>query len=220
MPEMAKLLAFPTLPGRLGAPTLGHVEAGELASRWLSIPSAARSDSDRQTYLAGAETYFALVKLLYDQQNTAPALVAEEAAELFNSIVKSEGPIGLFDERDYLLGEFALTAGAAFRQLGRRQDTERWLNRAESSFRHTLNPAPKLAEVAYHRLALKYDSRELEDVLELIPSLTSSYLKLGMRREFSKTEFLRAMTLKVSGRQHEASAVFNALANELDANVD
>ena len=160
---------------------------------------------------------YGLARLLYDHLDSSPA---EEAGELFDSIVESKCPVGLFEERDYLLGQCALTAGAASRQLGRRQDTERWLNRAESSFRHTLNPAPKLAEVAYHRLALKYDSRELEDVLELIPSLTSSYLKLGMRREFSKTEFLRAMTLKDSGRQQEASAVFNVLANELDARVD
>jgi tetratricopeptide (TPR) repeat protein len=217
---VCEAVAAHRLVSSLAWPTDLFGERDEILSQLALVARMQSGQVGTVKAMAVWEREYGLATLLHDHLDTSPAEVAEEAGELFDSIVESKCPTGLFDERDYLLGQCALTAGAASRQLGKRQDTERWLNRAESRFRRTLNPAPKLAEVAYQRLALKYDSRELEDVLELIPSLTSSYLKLGMRREFSKTEFLRAMTLKNRGRQQEASAVFNVLANELDASVD
>ena len=113
------------------------------------------------------------------------------------------------------MGEFALIAGGAFRQLGRREESFRWFERAEAGFRHTLNPAPKLAEVAYSRLALKYDVRQFSEVLELIPSLLKSYRKMGMAKEFAKTEFLRGMTLKAMERTEAAQRCFEELSAAL-----
>jgi tetratricopeptide (TPR) repeat protein len=126
----------------------------------------------------------------------------------------------LFDERDYLLGEAALTVAESSRQLGIHSECDRWLDRAEASFRHTLNPAPKLSEIAYLRLALKYDQRKYEDVVDLAPGLAQSFAKLEMRKEHLKTRFMRAMAIKGSGDWYASHEEFTRLADELDASRD
>src|SRR5207249_5273869 len=93
---------------------------------------------------------------------------------------------------------------SACRLLGRREEAERWLDRAEAGFRHTVNPAPLMANVAYERLALHYEMRRYERVFDLLPSLRVSFEKLNMRREVLKCRFLEAASLKDVARQDEA----------------
>src|SRR5262249_35104686 len=133
----------------------------------------------------------------------------------FSWLGNTEVRIGLFDERDYLCGEIAFLAAAALRLLGNREEAGRWLNRSEGNFRHTLNPAPKLADVSYLRLAMTYDARQFQDVIEMTPSLVRSFSKLNMPRELCKTLFLEAMALKASGRS-DALKAFQMLADNLD----
>ena len=137
----------------------------------------------------------------------------QHAAALYDRI-SACASVGLFDEKDYFLGETALIAGQAFRQLGHRDDAERWLDRADACFRHTLNPGPSLANVTYARLALKYEMRRYQEVVELVPSLSRSYERLGMAAEASKTRFLLAASLKLVGRQAEAYNLLELLRAE------
>jgi len=112
--------------------------------------------------------------------------------------------VGLFDERDYFVGETAVLAAAASRLLGHREEAFRWLDRAEAGFRHVVNAAPGMANVAYARLSLRFEMGRYEDVIDLVPSLGTSFGKLGMRPEVAKCSLLAAMSLKQVGRRGEA----------------
>ena len=139
-----------------------------------------------------------------------------QASSIYWSLRAKDGSCGLFDEADYFLGETALLAASALRILGEREETETWLQRAEAGFRHTVNPGPLLAQCAYVRLALQYDKRRYQEVLDLLPSLLESFGKFGMRAESAKTRFMEAMTLKECSRRGEAFEKFTALRDTLD----
>jgi tetratricopeptide (TPR) repeat protein len=162
--------------------------------------------------LGDADVLLSVCNLLRDQVNTSPAEISEKASRLHGWLVGTHPAVGFFDEREYFLGETALTAGAAFRLLGKRDETERWLDRADASFRHTLNPAASLARVAYVRLTLRFDMRRYDDVLELLPSVSLTFQKVGMPAELAKCHFLEAMALKDLGRDEEAKEKLEYLA--------
>ena len=94
--------------------------------------------------------------------------------------------------------------------MGRREETERWFDRADSSFRHTLNPSPNLARVAYARLALRFDMRRYDDVLELLPSV-ADLQEVGDGPRVGKVPVLEAMALKDLGRNQDAMAKLEGL---------
>jgi tetratricopeptide (TPR) repeat protein len=147
---------------------------------------------------------------------TAPATVVNEAGSLYLSIASNGRALGLFDERHYFLGETALIAGTACRYIGNFEEAERWLDRSESAFRHTINPAPLLANLSYARLALRLDVGKYADVLELLPSLVSSFQKLGMELEADKSRFMEVKVLMQLGRTEECLTVLTSL-RESDA---
>jgi len=140
-------------------------------------------------------------------------MVAAETADIYQWIARPICDLGLFDERDYFLGQTALLAGIAARHLGNREEGFLWLDRAEAGFRHTMNPAPGLANVAYARLALRFEMGRYQDVLELAPSLEASFTKLGMHVEGAKCRFLVGVTLKIAGEHGSAARVLSPLAD-------
>jgi len=215
MPEIARVLQFPVRSRRIEEP-LTPAEAFRAAEAYLALPSQDREQIDLTTK---TDVLFAICRLLYERRDSKPSEVAAEAASLFSRI-RDSASVGLFDEKDYLLGELALISGNATRQLGRWADSDRWLNRAESCFRHVVNPGPKLAEVAYLRLALRFDQRQFADVLELVPSLEMSFERLEMSRERNKAAFLGAMCLKALSRDGEARQRFDALSQRLDSDQE
>jgi tetratricopeptide (TPR) repeat protein len=206
MPETAKILHFPS---KAQSSSLSREEALGRARSYLETPIESRDGS--VTSLFDADVLLAVCSILRDQANTAPSQVADASSHLYRCVVGNGTGVGFFDERDYFLGELALIAGGSCRLLGRREDTELWLDRSEASFRHTLNPAPMLARTAYIRLALRYDMRRYEDVLELLPSVALSFAKFGMDEELSKCRFLEALSLKDVGREDESMAVLQRL---------
>jgi tetratricopeptide (TPR) repeat protein len=217
MPETARILAFPA-PRR--AEPMSPQEAREEARCYLERGSDERNVEETNRYLSEPEILSAVCRLLRDVWNSKPDFVVAEASFLYSWLSSFEGGSFLFDERDYLLGETALLTAGGYRLLGNGEQTERWLARAESGYRHTVNPAPLLAEVAYMRLALWYDRRRYEDVLELLPSTLKSFEKLGMRADVSKARFLEAMTLKECSRNGEAFSKFTALKRSLSEETD
>ena len=179
-------------------------EARVLARSYLSTPRDDRSEERIQTVLTDADCFLALCSELKERCDAEPAVVWEEASQLYGWLKRCQGTLGLFDERDYFAGECALTAGNAARLLGKRDEAEIWFDRADAAFRHTVNPAPVLANVSYARLTLFYDRRQYDRVFDLVTSLAESFRKLEMTRERLKCDFLEAMTLKESSRQDEA----------------
>jgi len=95
--------------------------------------------------------------------------------------------------------------------MGVREEAALWFDRADASFRHTVNPAPYLTNVAHARLALYYDMRRYDHVLELLPSVASSLEKLKMTRELFRCQYLEASALKESGRLAEARSKLREL---------
>lgn len=200
------------------APVFLSADAAERAARlYLHTPFEDRSEGDRRDCLGNPDIVLSICALLGKQRDSAPANVAVEAADLYRWIARPGVDLGLFDERDYFLGQAALLAGIATRHLGRREEAFLWLDRAEAGFRHTLNPAPGLANVSYARLALRFEMGKYQDVLELTPSLEASFLKLRMNGEAAKCRLLLSMALKQTGENLKALAALDGLEKELSA---
>jgi tetratricopeptide (TPR) repeat protein len=143
-----------------------------------------------------------------------------EAGAIYGWLKSSEEGVGVFDERYFFLGESAFLAGAGARLIGQRQEAARWLERAEASFRNTVNPGPNLANVAYARMALKFEMGEHEDVLELVPELRSTFEQFGMQLESAKCSLLEAMALKGKGNTSAALALLNPICKWSEDAID
>lgn len=213
MSETARVLPFP----RRWQVPLSPGEVGETARAFLEKGVGERSQEETDRPLCDPDVVSSICKLLAEAVNSEPKLVSQRASALYCWLNSREGDYGLFDEREYFLGDAARLAAAAFRHLGDREETEIWLERAEASFRHTVNPGPPLTQVAHIRLALAYDKRRFKEVLEIIPSLLKSFEKFGMRSEAAKTRFLEAMALKSCSRYREAFDKFTSLSETLNA---
>lgn len=174
------------------------------AQSFLAVPAGERSKEHRERFLGSPETLLAICAYLGRHRDSAPAAVAGDASDVYHWIARGGCALWLFDERDYFLGETALLAGIATRHLGKREEAFLWLDRAEAGFRHTMNPAPGLASVAYARLALRFEMGRYQDVLELAPSLEASFSKLRMDPEVAKCRLLLATTLKMVGEHAKA----------------
>jgi tetratricopeptide (TPR) repeat protein len=201
MSHSAKILAFPIQ----AVPEWLSPRQAEVAGRqYLAMPLTDRSDDYRERFLSSPDVLMSIASILRHDRDAAPAKVLLEAADIYRWISKPECELGLFDERDYFLGEMALIAGGVSRQLGRREEAFLWLDRAEAGYRHTMNPAPGLANVAYARVAIRFEMGRYQDVLELTPSLEASFAKLKMDVEAVKCRLLLAMTLKQTGESGRA----------------
>jgi tetratricopeptide (TPR) repeat protein len=208
MIHSAKILPFPP---RAGSASLSPKQAELAAADFLAIPMEERSDSERQRFLDSPDVLLAICLVLKRSRDLSPGVVLKEAVDIYRWISRPNCDLGLFDERDYFLGEMALIAGGVCRQLGGREDAFLWLDRAEAGFRHTLNPAPGLANVAYARLALRFEMGRHQDVMELAPSLEASFTKLRMEVEAAKCRLLLATTLKIAGHHSRALELLDRL---------
>ena len=176
-----------------------------LVEAFLSVAQDERSCDLINTTFGDGDQLNTLLTHLWDESNKNPSLVSREAIGIHAWLTAREQQFFLFDERDYSLGESALLAGASLRLLGARDDCERWFDRADASFRHTVAPAPLLARVAFQRLSLRFDLLRYDDVLELLPSVALTFSKLGMAVELAKCRFLEAMALKQTGHTAQAA---------------
>ena len=111
-------------------------EEGRLAAeRVLSTPIEERSRLALTLRIDEPETLLAICGRLRANLESAPQTSRDDAEYLYNFVEKPRRPIGLFDEREYFLGELALIAGTACRILARREDAWRWFDRSEAAFR-------------------------------------------------------------------------------------
>ena len=202
MPETGRVLQFPS---RSQGQMLCSGDVERIARGFVD---SSDRDVSVEALILEPDVLTAVLSLL--RETNDPSTGFRKAARLYELISQRES-LGLFDEREYFLGDSALLAGAACRLLGRREEAELWLDRAEAAFRHTVNPAPVLANVAYARLAMHYDAGRYSRALDLLPSLIQSFERMRMDSERLKAQFLAAMCLKESGRLPEAGKSFEAL---------
>lgn len=209
MPRTARILQFPKREAR--AELLSQEEVQALAESYLAYSGSERPEDLKKSCFDSPDVLLGICSLLKESCDANPGRTAREAIALNSYLLQTTWSVGLFDERDYLLGETALLAAGASRLLGNRDDAELWLDRAEAAFRNTVNPAPLLANVAYAKLTLHYDMRRYERVFEFVPSLLTSFRKLGMEQEGLKCRFLEAACLKESGKPGEALGRLEAM---------
>jgi tetratricopeptide (TPR) repeat protein len=159
-----------------------------------------------------ADVLLIICKLLRDRIERAPTQALEKASELHELVTKSAFDVGLFDERDYVLGELALIASKAARLIGRFREAERWLDNSDAAFRHTVDAASSLASVAFERLAVRFTSGRLDEILDLLPSVARTFERLGLTVELDKCKYLEAMTLKELGEQESSVSALMELS--------
>jgi tetratricopeptide (TPR) repeat protein len=143
---------------------------------------------------------------------TSPSVIRHDAESIYRYIESPRRPIGLFDDREYFLGEAALIAATCSRFLSLREEADRWLDRAEAAFRQAVNAVADRARVSYQRLALRTEERRFDEVLELLPSLIENFEKLEMPEDAVKCRFIQGLALMEMGEPTEAVAVFRDIA--------
>lgn len=217
MPEVAKVLPF---RGRVAVVPCTRDEAVARARTFLGLQGADRTSQDIENAYSDGDVLTSICSQLWELINTSPTDVAAESPHIYKWLSTKTAKDFFFDERDFFLGESALLSAGSFRLLGKREETERWLDRADASFRHTVAPAAHLARVSYIRLTLRYDMRRHEEVLELVPSVALTFQKLGMEGDLAKCRFLEAMSLKELGRVEEAAESFERLASGEEYRVE
>ena len=192
-------------------------EAGmKAAERVLATPFEERTVRARSLHLEDPETLLAICGTLRERMGSNPAAVKNEAEFLYRFIESPRREIGLFDERDYFLGEAALLAGIACRCLSQREEAWIWFDRAEAGFRHTMNAPAEMSRLSYQRLAERFEERQLDLVIELLPSLIESFQKLGMREDALKCRFLEGLALYEKDEPGASIQVFNAICREAE----
>ena len=189
-------------------------QAEQAAEHILLQPQDERLRKKRSLHMEDPETLLAMCSAIRGRLTSDPCSAREEAEFFFHFVDKPRRDIGLFDERNYFLGEFALLAGAACRQLSRREEAWIWFDRAEAGFRHTINAAADLSRLGYQRLAERLEERQFDVVLELLPSLVESFRGLGMTEDALKARFLEGMAFLETDEPARAAEVFSEIADD------
>jgi tetratricopeptide (TPR) repeat protein len=193
-------------------------EAGiRAAERVLATPFDERRSKAHALHLEDPETLLALCGMIRERMSASPTSARDEAEFLYRFIESPRREIGLFDERDYFLGETALLTGMACRCISNREESWIWFDRAEAGFRHTMNAPAELSRLSYQRLAERLEERQVDLVLELLPSLIESFEKLGMPEDALKCRFLEGLALFEKDEPVAAIRVFNAICAEAEA---
>jgi tetratricopeptide (TPR) repeat protein len=179
-----------------------------MAERVLAMPISERVGKVAEIRLDDSELLLAVCEVLRPRLEISPTSTRTEAEFFYAFLDKPKRKIGLFDEREYYLGEFALTAGTACRVLFHREEARRWFDRAEASFTRAANGLAHVARVAYQRLALAIEERRLNEVLELAPLWVESFESMGLAEEALKCRFLVGLALRETGEVDRAVSVF------------
>jgi tetratricopeptide (TPR) repeat protein len=192
-------------------------EVENSANRILTVAISERAARAEDLRLEDPDVLLSFCSRLRNLIDSSPARVRDEAEFGYRFILTPSRAIGLFDEREYFLGELALLAGTACRHLSRRDEARVWFDRSEAGFRHTMNAVADLSRLAYQRVALRMEERSLDVVLELVPSLVDSFRKLAMPEEELKARFLEGLALMESERLPEAIEIFHQICRDAES---
>jgi tetratricopeptide (TPR) repeat protein len=162
-------------------------------------------------FIVTAEHLLYLLARLSEKRETAPLRVRDEAEFFYRFLAKAGEFGGSADEREYFMGELALIAGTGCRHISRWDEARVWFDRAESGFRLTANALGEISRVAYQRLALQIEERQLSGVLDLAPPLGGTFERLGMPEEALKCRFLEGIALAENGRVLEGVEAFERI---------
>jgi hypothetical protein len=198
-------------------PGLSPFAGRDAATAILAVPQRERLRRPLELHLEDSEQLLAVSELLRQLVEVEPVRAREEAEFFYRFLETPLRPIGLFDERDYYLGEFAYIAGGACRILARRDEARHWFDLAEANFVLSHNASAHIARLAYQRLALKLEERNFNSVLELAPKWVECFARLGLPEDALKCRFLEAHVLKETERLEEAKQAFRSIKTDSEA---
>jgi len=206
-----RIIPFPWRERRLSPE-----EGWAMAEQVLARPITERLEKGREFLLEDSELLLSVCEVLRSRTETAPTATCDEATFFYRFLDKPKRRIGLFDEREYYMGELALIAGGSNRLLFHREEARRWFDRAEASFTRSANGVAHVARVAYQRLALSVEERRLNEVLELAPLWVESFESMGLAEEALKCRFLEGLALRETGDIDRAVAVFRDICRRAE----
>jgi tetratricopeptide (TPR) repeat protein len=213
--ERAELLAACSLWGwrlarRAGKPAVADGFARRIAISQGSIDEIRQgfTTDPLKVQIEEPETLLAICKRLRERAESSPSEVREDAENLCRFLLEPKRAIGVFDDREYFLGELALIAGIGCRLLARRTEAHRWFDRSEVNFRLTVAAGADRARLSYQRLALRTEERQFDEVMALLPALVETFASLEMAEDALKCRFLEAAVLKETDRLDDARRVY------------
>ena len=209
---MGEIIRFPSRERRLSSE-----EGWRAAERVLATPIAERAERARELHLEDAELLLSVCEVLASRVETSPASAREDAEFFYRFLEKPKRKIGLFDEREYYLGELALIAGGACRFLFRREEARRSFDRAEARFTLVANGLAHEARIGYQRLALAIEERRFEEVLELVPLWSESFTQMGLHEDALKCRFLEGSVLRNTGEIGRAIEVLREICQDAES---
>jgi tetratricopeptide (TPR) repeat protein len=193
---------------------LSTQEAALAVDRILEVSLDCRAGQADELRLEDPEVLLSICQYLRDRFETSPISVREQAIFFYRFLEKPPRPIGSFDERDYYLGEFALTAGTACRFLALRDESRHWFDLAEVNFVLAHNASAHFARLAYQRLALRVEERDFDQVLTLAPRWVMAFRDLQLLEDALKCRFLEAIALKEIERFDEAERTLKEIRDD------
>jgi tetratricopeptide (TPR) repeat protein len=205
------VVQFPWRPKRLD-----HSESRAAAERVLSVPIPERLKQVTELGFDDPELLLSVCETLRSRLETAPLAVRDESEFFYRFIEGSGERIGLYDEREYFLGELALTAATASRFLFRMDDTKLWLQRSEAKFALVQNANAHWARIAYQRLTVLMEERRTSEVLELAPMWESTFRQLEMPEEALTCRFLEGIALWELGEAGKAIEVYTSICADAE----
>ncbi|MEO8190169.1 MAG: hypothetical protein ABI682_07480 [Acidobacteriota bacterium] len=209
MPE-ARVIQFPAPAWSVEPARDAKTVAEELLAESLEERS-----SEAWGAICDADVAVAVADLLRLDLNSNPNRVLSEAEAAYERISTSERRMGVFDEKDYLLGDYALLAGIANRLSGNFESAEGWFDLADASFRQTIDPYPSSMRVAHARLVVRYELRRFSDVVSLITGVISGFESRGMLEDAFKARFLQATSYKELGNFNRSLECLVALQESI-----
>lgn len=187
------------------------------ASRILATPISERVEKGGELALEDPAVLLCVTGILDTRLETSPRTVLEESEFFYNFLEKPPRKIGLFDEREYYLGEFALMAGTACRLLFRREEARVWFDRAESIFVLAVNGMAHVGRLAYQRMALGIEERRFEEVLGLVPRWSETFIRLELLEDALKCRFLEGIAYWEMGQADKAISVYREICSQAEA---
>ena len=205
------LVQFPWRPKKLD-----HQESRDAAEAALAAAPADRIEHARRLGLEDPELLLCVSEILRSRLEATPLPVRDESEFFYRFLDKPVRQIGVHDEREYFLGEFALTAATASRFLFRVEEAKSWVRRAEANFALVQNANAQWGRVSYQRLALALEAREFEEVLELAPLWANAFHRLEMSEDALKCRFLEGTAHRELGNLPLAIRIFSDVFAEAE----
>jgi len=176
----------------------------ECVSYFLGARSWDRSARLKSAYLLDPESLLSLCALAKSRRNSVPAKLAIELPPLYEWVHEMYWPSSFLDEREYFLAQMESSIGVCRRWLGDSEDALIWFERADRRYAKLTDGEAGKAEVQFLRLTAWYSMARHREVIEQLPSVQESLVRLEMTPAFLKSELLRSSTLKQLGRVEES----------------